>query len=490
MVKMKRLSILFAANLLAGLVHADNRPNIVIVMTDDLGWMDVGYHGSEIKTPRLDELAAKGLVLDQFRVQPTCSPTRASLLTGKSSLRLGVIRPIAKIQPKGLGIEETTVAEHLKEAGYQTFLAGKWHLGFARSKYLPNQRGFDEFYGFVTGGIGYWDHVHGGGYDWQRDGVTLRESGYSTELIAKEAVRLIKDREKEKPLFLFASFNAPHLPNEAPPKALAAASYIDDPLRQGHAAMIGEFDFGLGQIVDALSEEGIINETLIWFMSDNGGLNAHPGLGPMVPLARWIDDWLGSPAPTVLLEFIRTNALEGASSNGSYRRGKGSIYEGGVHVPSVIHWPEHIDPGRSASFITVQDVTPTLLGIAGIGSKNAFDGVDHSAQLVFDEKLAEIPDYFTSGNDGEAVYRWPWKLIANNDDHLELYNLESDPYERHDQSSLENAMANELQDVLIRAPRGESIHVPFWKSLLDPDFFGGEEDRMPWADTVVSGSTD
>ena len=487
---MKRISILFAANLLAGLVHADNRPNIVIVMTDDLGWMDVGYHGSEIKTPRLDELAAKGLVLDQFRVQPTCSPTRASLLTGKSSLRLGVIRPIAKIQPKGLGVDETTVAEHLKEAGYQTFLAGKWHLGFARSEYHPNQRGFDEFYGFVSGGIGYWDHVHGGGYDWQRDGVTLRESGYSTELIAKEAVRLIKEREKEKPLFLFASFNAPHLPNEAPPKALAAASYIDDPLRQRHAAMIGEFDRGLGQIIDVLSEEGIINETLIWFMSDNGGLNTHPGLGPAVPLARWIDEWLGSPAPSRTLEFIRTNALEGASSNGSYRRGKGSIYEGGVHVPSVIHWPQHINPGRSDSFITVQDVSPTLLGIAGIGSKNALDGVDHSAQLFFDEEPAKTPDYFTSGADGEAVYRWPWKLIVNNDDHLELYNLESDPYERRDQSSLEKAMTNELQDVLIRAPRGEIIHVPIWKSLLDPDSFGGEEDRMPWADTVVSGSTD
>ena len=182
-------------------------PNIVIIMADDLGWNDVGYHGSEIQTPNIDKLASGAVVLDRFYTHPTCSPTRASLMTGKSPVRLGVIAPLAKINPTGLPIEEVTLAERLKEKGYQTALVGKWHLGGLNEAYLPNARGFDYFFGNLMGGIGYWDHVHGGGHDLQRNGETVRSDKYITHLTTEEANNVIKSRDKDKPLFLFTSFN-------------------------------------------------------------------------------------------------------------------------------------------------------------------------------------------------------------------------------------------------------------------------------------------
>ena len=156
---------------------AENLPNVVIILADDLGWNDVGYHGSEIATPRLDALAAEGVVLDRFYAQPSCSPTRAALMTGKTPMRLGVLSPISKNNPSGLPLTEKLLPQYFRDAGYQTFLSGKWHLGHRRRDYLPTSRGFDHFYGHLTGGIGYWDHVQGGGLDWQRNGTTLREEG-------------------------------------------------------------------------------------------------------------------------------------------------------------------------------------------------------------------------------------------------------------------------------------------------------------------------
>jgi arylsulfatase A-like enzyme len=173
-------ALVLLATVPSAAADAPKRPNVVIILADDLGWRDVGYHGSEIATPRLDRLAAKGVVLDRFYAQPSCSPTRAALMTGKAPLRLGVVSPLSKNNPAGLPLGERLLPEHLREAGYQTFLTGKWHLGHRHRDYLPMARGFDHFYGHATGGIGYWDHVHGGGLDWQRNGETLREEGYST----------------------------------------------------------------------------------------------------------------------------------------------------------------------------------------------------------------------------------------------------------------------------------------------------------------------
>jgi arylsulfatase A-like enzyme len=210
-------------------------------------------------------------------------------MTGRSPTRLGVVQPISKNSREGLPLEERVLPEFLAAAGYQTVMAGKWHLGHASRGYLPLARGFEQFYGHVTGGIGYWDKVHGGGYDWQRNGVTLREDGYSTRLIAEEAVRLIRERDPERPLFLYASFNAPHMPNEAPPETIERYAHVENPFRRLHAAMVTELDTGVGEIVDALEGEGLRENTLLFFMSDNGGLKD-------LSRVSWKKEWRNLPS--------------------------------------------------------------------------------------------------------------------------------------------------------------------------------------------------
>jgi len=463
---------------------AGRAPNVVVILADDLGWNDVGYHGSEIRTPNLDALAAGGVTLGQFHSQPTCTPTRAALMTGKSPQRLGIYRQFAKNAVSGLPVKELTLADHLKRVGYQTWLVGKWHLGHARQAFHPNARGFDHFYGHVTGGVGYWDHVHGGGLDWQRNGTTLRETGYSTHLLADEALSLIQNRDQARPFFLYASFNAPHLPNEAPNESLAAYADIESPLRRVHAAMVTELDGAIGRLVGALRQSGELDNTLIWFMSDNGGLNRDAGLG-FVEVSETLQDWFGVPLPITVLEFIRTNALDGGSDNTPLRFGKGSVYEGGVRVPSVVYWPDRLDPHHTDSMMTVQDVLPTVLAAGGIDIPADLDGQNLWPVLTQQDTLNPV-DYVTMGQSGaQAYYSWPWKLITDGESYR-LYHLESDPLESADLALQHPKRVDDLRQRLLTAPRAESRHIPIYKVMWDPDFFGGEENRPPWADLIQS----
>ncbi|MDJ0868991.1 MAG: arylsulfatase [Myxococcota bacterium] len=463
---------------------AEDLPHVVVILADDLGWNDVGYHGGEIATPRLDALAAHGVVLDRFYAQPSCSPTRAALMTGKAPMRLGVLSPLSKNNPTGLPLAERLLPQYFRDAGYQTFMTGKWHLGHRSRDYLPNARGFEHFYGHVTGGIGYWDHVHGGGLDWQRNGKTLREAGYSTHLIADEAVRLIQGRDPERPMLLYASFNAPHLPNEAPPEAIERYRDIENPHRRVHAAMVGELDAAIGRVVDALEADGMLDRTLIWFMSDNGGLNPE-SFEPLVPrLSRQLEAWFGKPLPLLLLEFVRVNSLEGGADNSPYRKGKQSVYEGGARVPSFVYWPGRLAPRRSLKMVTAQDVLPTLLGAVGLEVPAPdLDGADQWPS-IHAGAAAPTPDYVTQARDGVAFYRFPWKLIELGPDEFELYHLEEDPEEQFDRAAAQPEVVQTLAGALSAFPRGETVNLPLWRVLWDPDFFGGEEDREPWADTV------
>jgi arylsulfatase A-like enzyme len=477
-------ALVLLATVPSAAADAPKRPNVVIILADDLGWRDVGYHGSEIATPRLDRLAAKGVVLDRFYAQPSCSPTRAALMTGKAPLRLGVVSPLSKNNPAGLPLGERLLPEHLREAGYQTFLTGKWHLGHRHRDYLPTARGFDHFYGHATGGIGYWDHVHGGGVDWQRNGETLREEGYSTHLIADEAVRLIETRDPGRPFFLYASFNAPHLPNEAPPETIQRYRDIENPHRRVHAAMVSELDRAIGRLVDALEAEGILDQTLIWFMSDNGGLNPESYPPRMLKLAKRLESWLGKPQPLVALEFLRANALEGGADNSPYREGKQSVHEGGVRVPSLVYWRGRLAPHHSLQMVTVQDVLPTLLAAIDVDDlPEGLDGADRWPSIESDTD-ERAPDYVTHARGDLAYYRYPWKLIQRGSDTLELYHLGDDPTEQVDLAGEEGAIVDDLASALAAFPRGEVVNRPLWQVIWDPDFFGGEEDRAPWADTV------
>jgi arylsulfatase A-like enzyme len=462
------------------------RPHIVLIVADDLGWGDVGYHDSEIATPMLDRLAARGAELDRFYANPTCSPTRASLLTGEWAIRLGVLRPLSKNAPRGLPLDRRTLAQHLKTAGYQTALVGKWHLGYLERAYNPNARGFDSYYGHVTGGIGYWDHVHGGGYDWQRDGATLREDGYTTHLIAAEAERVISERDPEKPLFLMVAFNAPHLPNEAPPDALARAAHIADPRRRAHAAMIGEMDRGIGGIVGALEREGMADDTIVWFMSDNGGLNPDTVPRPYVRIVETAKRWLGEPLPTRILRFMQMNVEEGGADNAPFRMGKQSIYEGGVRVPALAVWPGRIPAARVTQRVTVADVMPTLLEAAGVPADAAAhsDGAPRLDLLEGNDSPAPAPDFVTIAQDGTAFYRGDWKLIALASGGTELYDLAADPTESTDLAGSEGARVAEFSEALAAVPRGEDVGLPLWRIIWDPDEFGGEERGPPMAERV------
>src|SRR5215203_2495784 len=193
------------------------RPNLLFLLADDLGWGDVGFHGSEIKTPAIDALAAAGARLEQFYVQPVCSPTRAAFMTGRYPIRhglhIGVVRPWANY---GLPLEERTLPQALKTVGYATAITGKWHLGHFQPAYLPTRRGFDHQYGHYNGALDYFTHVRDGGFDWHRDDKACRDEGYSTHLIAKEAAAFVAETAGKKPFLLYVPFNAVHTPHQVP----------------------------------------------------------------------------------------------------------------------------------------------------------------------------------------------------------------------------------------------------------------------------------
>lgn len=462
-------------------------PNILLILADDMGWRDVGYNKSEIRTPVIDRLASDGVTFNRFYVQPTCSPTRAALLTGRAPLRLGILDPMAKNNPRGLPVQEVTIAERLQGYGYTTALAGKWHLGARNLAYHPNERGFNDFYGHLTGAVGYFNKVHGGGYDWQRNGRTVREDGYTTHLLAKEVQRLIRQRDQTKPFFIYASFGAPHLPNEAPDGSIAVYHEIKDMRRRIHAAMVSELDRAMGDIEETLIAEGIVEDTLIWFMSDNGGLITEGPLQfvPNALIKIALEVRYGVEPDPRFVEFVKENARDGASDNRPFRGGKGSVYEGGVRVPAFLSWPGTLGSRVFDHMATVQDVAPTLVDLVG-GSPpdDDFDGQSLVDSLLGNAAPAVVPYLVQTARLGEktAVYRYPHKLIIEEGKPLALYELASDPLETTNLLHQEPTVAADLERFVRDFPRGPNISVSAQEAIQDPDYFGGVEDRAPWAD--------
>ncbi|MDO8541445.1 MAG: arylsulfatase [Opitutaceae bacterium] len=357
------------------------RPNVVFLLADDMGWGDVGFHGSDIKTPNIDKLAAAGARLEQFYVQPVCSPTRAALMTGRYPIRhglhIGVVRPYARY---GLPLDERTLPQALKEAGYVTAITGKWHLGHFEPAYLPTRRGFDHQYGHYNGALDYFTHLRDGGFDWHRDDKVNRDEGYATHLLAREAARLIGEHDASKPLFLYVPFNAVHSPLQVPENYLAPYPNLKGN-RRTYAGMLAAMDEGIGQIVAALEQKGLRKNTLIFFCSDNGG-----------------------PAPGVV------------TSNGPLRAGKGTLYEGGVRVPAVAVWDGKIKPGSVVPApLHMVDVYPTVLKLAGVSlaQKHPLDGRDawpsitQGAPSPHDDILHNITAT------GGAIRVGDWKLVVN-----------------------------------------------------------------------------
>ncbi|MFQ5748401.1 MAG: arylsulfatase, partial [Planctomycetota bacterium] len=306
-------------------------PNLVLIVADDLGWGDVGYHSSGVPTPNIDRLARDGLALDRFYAYPVCSPSRAALMTGRTPMSLDFVRgPAMPWKPRELSLEERTMGEVFRDAGYGTALVGKWHLGLTRRDRWPDRRGFGHFYGFPVGAVDYFTHKRSGGLDWQRDGLSVEEPGYTTDLIAGQAVRYIEERDKGRPFFLFVSFNAPHTPLGAPAELIRKHSGESDPARRKYLAAVDALDQAIGRIRTALAKEGMGENTLLVFLSDNGA-SPHKG-GSNLPL----------------------------------RGGKFDTFEGAIRVPAVLYWPGHLTGGKvSEQVVTLPDLLPTLAAACG-----------------------------------------------------------------------------------------------------------------------------
>ncbi|OHB75286.1 MAG: arylsulfatase [Planctomycetes bacterium RBG_16_55_9] len=390
------------------------KPNIVFILADDLGFKDVGYHGGSIKTPNIDKLASAGTRLEQFYVQPLCSPTRSSLMTGRYPMRyglqVGVVRPWADY---GLALEERTLAQGLKEAGYATAIYGKWHLGHVSSKYLPTSRGFDHQYGHYNGALDYFTHVRDGGLDWHRNDKPLHEEGYTTKLIADESVRLIEQQDTSRPLFLYVPFNAVHSPFQAMPSSIDVYKHISEKRNRIYAAMTTYLDEAIGRIVSAIEKRGLTRNTLIIFCSDNGGVG-------------------------------------GVADNGLLRGQKAQLYEGGIRVPAIAVWPGVLKAGAIVNEpLHIVDMYPTLLKLAGARLEQALplDGKDAWPTITEGKPSPHEDILFNVTPANGAIRCGDWKLVhngsigANNagekveQNTYELFNLAEDPYEKNDLSA-------------------------------------------------------
>jgi arylsulfatase A-like enzyme len=388
---------------------AEQRPNIVYFLVDDLGYADCGFNGGkDIRTPNIDKLAKSGAVLKSFYVQPVCSPTRSALMTGRYATHTGVYNVVRPGAPWGLPLAERLLPQALHDAGYTTAICGKWHLGEFQPEYTPTRRGFDHQYGHFFGALDYFKHERDGKMDWYRDDKPLVEEGYTTHLLSKEARRIIRGQAGGKPLFLYVPFNGIHSPHQVPDSYTEPYKDLPEP-RRSIAGMLSAVDEAIGQITAALDEAGNLKDTLIIFSSDNGG----PGPGT-------------------------------ATMNTPLRAGKGTIYEGGIRVCSFATWPGKIPAGISIDEpMHAVDWYPTLVKLTGapVDQKLAPDGLDiwpvltQGAKSPHDALL--LPGM---APDKMALRMGDWKLLLNasakdaeeskggevSSGRMELYNLATD----------------------------------------------------------------
>lgn len=395
---------------------ANTRPNVVIFVADDLGYADTGYRGSEIETPSLDRLAAEGVDLQRFYTAPICSPTRAALMTGRNPNRLGVTYSVLlPWSSGGVHTSETFMSESFQAAGYQTAIVGKWHLGHSQQVFHPNARGFEDFYGHLHTEVGMYPPFSIlGGNDFQLNGksidpASIEGDGYETFLLSDYASQWIEQRDSDKPFFLYLPFLAPHEPLAAPDDLVekykdlkdnreAARSPSDDmsklarltgvkSRRPLYAAVVDAMDQAVGQVLDTLDSQGIADNTIVLFFSDNGATRVYG---------------------------------RGGGDNYPLRGGKAETYEGGIRVVSLMRWPNKIPAASQLNeIITVMDVFPTLAAATGIQANNnfAFDGINmlpalnNSKTIKRDQNIffgSEIPRY---GSFNFTVFNDEWKLV-------------------------------------------------------------------------------
>ncbi|MGA9638226.1 sulfatase family protein [Flavobacterium sp.] len=373
--KLNALVILTLSLFSFNTIQSQEKPNFIVIVADDLGYNDVGFTGSkEILTPNLDRLAKNGVVFKNgYVTHPYCGPSRSGLITGRYQARFGMEINLTNSPfdaHNGLPVSEKTFGNRLKSAGYKTGIIGKWHLGSAYP-FHPNNRGFDYFYGFLSGGHSYFPETvtttfplytksgtahysanEGSYWPLNRNDNSAEFTEYLTTALSRDAAKFVK--ESDKPFCLYLAYNAPHAPLEAPKELIEKYGHIEHKERRIYAAMIDAMDQGIGMVIKSLEESGKLDNTVIFFLSDNGGIvdKSRPETQPRNATHDWGD-------------------------NTPYRGGKGSMLEGGNHVPFLVHWPKGLKAGKTYDLpISSLDITATMVALGNGDASGELDGVN------------------------------------------------------------------------------------------------------------------
>ncbi len=436
---MHKLTVVFAAALVlptqgAGVVSSEGRqvanpqkPNVVLIMTDDVGYGDIGSYGApDVKTPNIDRLAKEGVRLSDFYAAPQCTPTRAALITGRYQQRVGLERALSTTGPsleQGLRATARSLPHLLRQNGYATALIGKWHLGY-KPEFGPNAHGFDYFFGFLSGYIDFYHHTRGG--DGQPDlfenASPVTTPGYMTDLITARAVRFIEQRSA-RPFFIEVAYNAAHWPFQPPDQESRAVDNArfprpDDtppPTRKDYVAMLERADAGVGQILDTLTRLGISENTLVIFTNDNGG------------------EWLSRNTPL----FHR----------------KDTLWEGGIRVPAIFRWPARVPRGRTSDQVGItMDLTASILAATGtpIPSDARFEGINLLPILQGVSPTIERTLFWRiaiPNRQQRAVRHGDWKLLVDGGQLL-LFNLPADIGERNDLAKERSDLVAKLRPMI------------------------------------------
>jgi len=449
MLNRRQLLRVAAGAALPAFAQARRPANYVVIVADDLGIGDLACYGAgDVKTPHLDKLAADGIRFTDWHAgSPVCSPSRASLLTGKYPQNCGIPQILFSkpgAQVPGLRKGETTLPGELRKLGYRTAAIGKWHLGTTPES-RPTSQGFQDFFGFYSGWIDYYSHrfyTLGGDavfHDlWRNDVEVFAEPQYQTELLTREAVSFVGKQTPSQPFFLYLAYGAPHYPMMAPEKYLNRFPASMDRDRRLHAAMVAALDDAVGEVRAAIEAKGLARDTCIFFMSDNGATHEVRA------------DHLARP-------------YEGGS-NRPYRGWKGSLFEGGMRIPACITWPGTLKPRVEASTSAAMNLLPTLLAFSGAAKPAGIDGADLSAAL---KQSAEWPasSIFWDYDGQTAVRSGKWKYLTAHREGLGmpltatpwLSDLAADPGEK-------NNVLSQNADVSSRLAR----EIELWRQKLKP----------------------
>ncbi|MBL7222432.1 MAG: sulfatase [Candidatus Brocadiae bacterium] len=407
------------------------QPNLLVILVDDLGYGDLACYGApDLKTPHLDRLAADGIKFtNAYANCPVCSPTRAALLTGRYQELVGVpgvIRTHLGNSWGHLTPDAVLLPSVLKKAGYASAIVGKWHLGL-QSPNTPTERGFDFFHGFLGDMMDdYYSHRRHGINYMMRNTTSIDPKGHATDLFSQWAADWLTQQKAGSPFFLYLPYNAPHGPIQPPKEWLERVQAREPQLKPKRAkivALIEHMDHGIGQVLAALEDAGHADNTLVVFVSDNGG------------------------------------DLPAGAFNGPVRSGKGTMYEGGLRVPMIARWPGHIAKGTATGRIALtMDIFATCCEAAGAKVGHEIDGVSFLRTLLGQKQPAPERDLFFGRREGgrffnggtiECVRRGDWKLLRSKPGGpLELYNLAADPLEKRDLAKDKPEKARELAQAL------------------------------------------